>query len=543
MDKIKIQKSSLEEKKKENSEECLKKDASEYFKAKISNINYEGYGISRIKKQDLNEDSDEKNKNQSSNKINKTKQKYKLLIPYALEEEIVLTTIKLKKRNVAICETPKEISNINKNRVEPVCSYFGLCGGCFLQHMNYEKQLELKKELLEKLFSDILFSDINSNIDNLNKSKTLSKDYSNSPKDAPKNCEGIKKAYLEISPSKKILGYRNRVDLTISSEGFLEDNNIKNPIKKLSFRQKGVYWKTVPIEKCTIALDSINTIIKKLNHFLIESKSTAYDIKKKEGTMRFFVIRSAENTKDFSIGLLLSKNNQTNLAIEEFKEFCVKEEIKNSYVMLTDSLSDVSVSEEYIPLFGKNYFLEKVFENSLKIPNTSFFQVNTSGFEELLIKTKTELLACYKDLNQMQAIDLFCGVGTITLSLAEIFQEIKGYELERDSVELAIENAYSNNIKNAKFIATDLLKNENLSKIDISKKVLILDPPRSGIGNRLIDKINLEKPYVIVYISCNPKSQSEDIKRIKGYLIKRQFAFDIFPNTTHIENVLIMEKI
>jgi 23S rRNA (uracil-5-)-methyltransferase RumA len=497
----------------------------DYFEAKISKVDFDGYGISRLKKPTDNSLS------------NKSIQKYKLLIPYALEDEIVLTSIKLKKRNVIICKPPKEISNENPNRAKPNCPYFSRCGGCFLQHMTPEKQIEVKKEFLKTLFSNINSNKICDDAPKAKASKQLLNQ-------AQKETLQIKNPFeMRIYKPKKQYGYRNRVDLTIANEEINDCKNTTITTKKVSFRQKGTYWKTVNIDNCTIALDSINLAIKKLNSFLKYSKSSFYDIRKKEGTMRFFVIRAAENTNDFSIGLLLSKNSETQSAMEEFRDFCKKEAIKNAYVMLTNSLSDVSVSDEYIQISGENCFSESVLENNFKIPNTSFFQVNTSGFEELLIKTKEELTACCDNLNQMQAIDLFCGVGTITLSLAKLFQKITGYELEKNSVALATENADSNNIKTADFKAIDLLKKENLSIIDLSKKALILDPPRAGIGNKLIEKINLEGPALIVYISCNPKSQSEDIKRLKGYKIKSQLAFDIFPQTPHLENVLILEKV
>jgi len=549
-----------------NREESLNKDnktsGDTVFWADIATVNFEGYGISRSRLENYKK-KEEDSKKENTQSLNKSKRKYKLLIPYALEGEEVLTKVKLKKRNSAICFPPIKILNENPMRVKPICPYFGKCGGCFFEHIAYEKQLELKKNLLKELF----FS-------RDNKSNLGAKDKPTSPDscDDPLDLDGKP---LQIYGAKNQFGYRNRLDLTITNDCGDENNNNahdnskskeedesgssnnsdnkninhneintkeESTQKSVAFRERGTYWKTIPIKSCAIALPNINSMIRRLNLFLSSSKSSAYDNRKKEGTMRFFVVRAGENTGDRSLGILLSKNNETKEAITEFKSFCQKEKIENCYVMLTASLSDVSVSTEYIQIKGEGHFTEKVLENMLRVPNTGFFQVNTKGFEELLLKAKEELLLSDERLCKKEAIDLFCGVGTITLSLANLFKKVTGYEIEENSVSMANKNAIDNKINNVEFRQMDLLKKGNLSTVDFSNKILILDPPRAGIGNQLIKKINLEMPKNILYISCNPKSQVQDIKGLKGYKIKSQFAFDIFPQTPHLENVLILER-
>jgi len=363
-------------------------------------------------------------------------------------------------------------------RIEALCPYFGSCGGCSYQNIPYQEQVEKKKELL---ISSIGFDEV--------------KVFTHKP-------------YF----------YRSRMDFVFHQNG-------------LGLREKGKWWKVVDIEKCVIACEGINDMLKEVRSFF--KSIDAFDLRKKYGTFRYAVMRLTKH--DGSISFVLNKESKNlEKACEDIRKFSEQTSAKNIVITFVPPNRDVSVSEDFEVVKGNAYLEEEFLSKKFRYPIQGFFQ-NNRELAEKMHEYCRSLLESHKT---QTLIDLYGGVGTFGIINADLFEKVYVVENYKPSIELAKENAKLNNAKNVLCFAEDA---KNLKKIGIEKPcALLADPPRAGIHPKAIEYINKTKPEIFIYVSCNLRQLAHDIKILSEFEIKSAALFDFFPQTPHAEAVVEM---
>ncbi|MBI5072848.1 23S rRNA (uracil(1939)-C(5))-methyltransferase RlmD [Candidatus Woesearchaeota archaeon] len=380
-----------------------------------------------------------------------------------------------------------------------LCQYFGTCGGCMTQHLSYELQLQNKKKALEHALSTFA-----------------------------NNVE------VQVFADKEYF-YRNRMDFIFHAKG-------------LGFREKYKSFFTVDIEKCVIANEKLNTLLKEIRTFFAEKHPSegfnakeidAYDPKKRSGTFRYAVIRTPQN--DESISFVLNSNSpRISAAVELIKEFSQTTTAKNIIVTYVPGNTDHSTSEEYFVVKGTDVLKEIILEKTFQYNVQGFFQ-NNFTMAEKMHKYVNDLLKTYDAAKAKQAylLDLYAGVGTFGIINAELFKSVTIIEAFAGCVKAAEENIKINNIKNA---SAQVLDAKHLRRLFLENKkplFVITDPPRTGMDMKTIEQLKELKPEVMIYISCNVEQLAKDILKFKTrYDVKSAALFDLFPQTNHSEAVV-----
>ncbi|MDP2749963.1 MAG: 23S rRNA (uracil(1939)-C(5))-methyltransferase RlmD [Nanoarchaeota archaeon] len=372
--------------------------------------------------------------------------------------------------------------------MEPLCNYYGKCGGCSLQHIDYEVQLSNKKKRLAKLlgFSEESLLVFNSN---------------------PYN-------------------YRNRMDFVFCKQG-------------LGLRMKGDWKKIVSLEKCVISNEKLNSLMNEIAAFF---KDVDYfDIVKHTGTFYFAVLRAPR--KDSAINFVLNEESSSlGEAVERIKEFSKVTSANNVLITFISPESNDSTQGESVVVKGsemiaEEYLIDDAIGNKFNYSARGFFQNNTA-VAEMMHKYCNEILRKYST-KEAHLLDLYGGVGTFGIMNADLFSQVSIVESIPQCIDAANLNIKENNVGNAKAI---LLDAKHLKKLQLPQKpqqlFVITDPPRSGMDERTIEQLKKLKPEIIVYISCNPEQLAKDILKFKEYDLKSAALFDMFPQTNHMEAVV-----
>jgi 23S rRNA (uracil-5-)-methyltransferase RumA len=366
--------------------------------------------------------------------------------------------------------------------IKMICPYFSKCGGCFTQHIDYETQLENKKELVKRSLQ----------------------------------CEDVK--VFSDNPFE----YRNRMDFIIYPGG-------------IGFRKKGSASQEIDINKCIISNNKLNILLKEVRDFF--SDCDAFYATKHIGTFRYAVIRTP--TKSSSVSFVLnSDSSRLKEAIEKVKEFSKITSAENVIITYTPKMADVSISDDFFAVKGSGTLHETLVDKEFNFSVQGFFQNNTIMAEKML-RYVSELLEKYptKDAN---LLDLYGGVGTFGIINSDKFKEVTIVENFEQSIISANDNIELNKIENTKALVLDA---KQLTRLRLNSPLYIItDPPRSGMDQKTISQINDLKPEVIIYISCNPKIMGKEVAKFKKYQIKSVAMFDLFPQTNHCETVVELVK-
>ncbi len=368
--------------------------------------------------------------------------------------------------------------------VNPKCLYFRKCGGCSSQHIDYEKQLKNKKQVLA---DSIKFEEI--------------------------------KIFFD-----KPYNYRNRMDFIFHPKG-------------LGLREKGKWYSIINIEKCEIAENKINNLMKEVKSFF--KGVDCFDIKKQVGTFKYAVIRTPND--DSSISFVLNEDsNKLGSAVEKIKEFAKQTTANNIIISYVSHKSDVSISNEYFIVKGKDRLKEKYLGKEFLFSVQGFFQ-NNHKMAEMMQKYCQEILEKYNTKNS-ELLDLYGGVGTFGIINSKFFKMTTIIESVKSCIDAAEENIRINNAKNTR---AKVLDAKYLKRLEFSKELFVItDPPRSGMHPKTIQRLKELKPKVIVYVSCNVNQLAKDILKFNEYEIKSAALFDMFPQTPHSEAVveLVLKK-
>jgi 23S rRNA (uracil1939-C5)-methyltransferase len=422
-----------------------------------------------------------------------------VFVPYVVPEDEVKVLITEVRKNFA---RGKLLSLIKPSeyRVKPICASFGECGGCHWQHIDYKKQLEYKDLLIKNAFSK------------------------------------IEAKIKPIIPAKKIFYYRNKSQFPV--------DNFNKKIGLYALKSHYV----VDLKECNLVLNSINDVYREIKKYL---EKVNYNIL----NLRHVVIRGSETQGSLLVVFVLKDENleKVESLIKYIKQKfsfgsakdCRYNENGNSFISILCNINDkdtnVILGDKTIKIYGDGILKEVLDGIEYNFSSLSFFQTNT---EQTLILYR--LIKSYiNDNKDSIALDLYCGVGTVALFIADKFKEIIGVDEERSAISDARDNAKINNIKNCKFLygkVEDILV--KLIRDNMSVDTVILDPPRKGCNKDVL--LNLRKLNVsnLIYVSCDIATLARDIYILieEGFRVEEIQPIDMFPNTYHIETVVKMGK-
>lgn len=399
--------------------------------------------------------------------------------------------------------------SFSKDRVAPFCQHFGVCGGCKWQMLPYEKQVVYKQQ------------------------------------EVTQNLKRIGKVALpEMEP---ILGceqtsrYRNKLEFTFSNKRYLTNEEIAAggdlpQENALGFHVPRLFDKIIDINTCHLMAEPANAIKNTIRDFAKENDYTFYDIREHQGWLRTLIIRVV-TTGEVMVNVCFGYDDPEQRK-KLFDHLLQKvPSITTLLYTINPKKNDTIYDLEPKAYTGKGYIIEKLEDLQFKIGPKSFFQTNTHQGERLYQVTRE-----FAELSGKETVyDLYCGTGSIGLFVSKLAKKIIGVEVIKEAIDDARENAALNNIGHAEFFAGDVIDicNDAFFQHHGKPDVIITDPPRAGMHEKLVQKIlDMEAPLV-VYVSCNPATQARDLSRLgEKYEVTRVRPVDMFPQTHHIENVV-----
>ncbi len=385
----------------------------------------------------------------------------------------------------------KKVIEPNLNRVLPKCKVYNQCGGCHLSFMNYPSQLKLKQEIVRKIYKNEGFENI-----------------------IVHPCVGMDDPYQ----------YRNKVQTPIKMQ--------KNRIVAGFYKENS--HDIVPFDVCHVQSDNSNQIIKGVLKAMEENKISPYDEDKKTGIVRHLLIRKADNEIMLVLVTSLDSFPGRRNFIQSIRKYLpfVTTIVQN----INPRTTNVILGEKENVLFGKGYIMDTLLSLSYKISPKSFYQINKIQTEKLYQKAIELANLSKKDV----IFDAYCGIGTIGLSASKYVKEVVGVEIIKDAIKDAMNNAKYNHIHNCHFYCDDA--SEFIQNVKVKFDVVFVDPPRKGCDLKFLQALVKQMPKKIVYISCNPETQAKNVAFLckYGYDFKEIYPFDMFPQTYHVETVVLL---
>ncbi|MFI3329404.1 MAG: 23S rRNA (uracil(1939)-C(5))-methyltransferase RlmD [bacterium] len=404
-----------------------------------------------------------------------------------LYEEIETLILKTNK-NITFSKINK-ITKPSKYRIEPVCPYYKLCGGCNLLHVDYKYQIEMKKQMVETTLNKMV--------------------------------KGIK--VNSIISSDNTFNYRNKIQVPI---GYKDNTFIKGFYRENSHE-------IIPSDNCLIEPSVSKEVFDKLLPLLKIHNVLPYNEEDNTGELRHVLLRT--NTKDDVMIVFVSRVNITNKINNILNDLDFN--FKSVYLNINDKKTNVVLGKEFIHLKNELFIEEEINDIKFNIHPNSFFQVNHAQMVKLYNKG-IEMLGLNKD---DVVIDAYCGLGSITLNLAKKCKHVYGIEVVKEAIDNANNSKSINNINNVDFllgkcedVITDLVNNKTINAI-------VVDPPRKGCDEYFLETIVKNKINKILYISCNPSSLARDLKYLNEfYNIEEVHLVDMFSHSHHTESLVKM---
>ncbi len=398
-------------------------------------------------------------------------------------------------------------------RVEPFCQHFGVCGGCKWQMLPYSKQLEYKQQQVEDQLKRIGHVEL--------------------PEIQP------------ISGSAYERFYRNKLEFTFSSQRYRTFEEIAERSEKfepepaLGFHAPGLFDKVVEIHTCYLQHEPTNTLLKVLREYSKANNLSYHDIKNHTGWLRNVTIR-VTTTDEVLINLVVHHEDEpARIAILEHIKANVPGITSLNYT-INGKMNDSIYDQDVICYYGKPHIEEKLEDFRFKISPKSFFQTNSTQAETLYRITRD-----FAGLTGNEVLyDLYCGTGSIGIFCSKGAKKVIGIELIEDAIKDAYENAAMNGLEHCKFFAGDVadICTDEFFAEHGKPDVIITDPPRAGMHEKLVQQILKMRAPRVVYVSCNPATQARDLQLLDAaYKIVKLQPVDMFPHTHHIENVALLE--
>lgn len=431
-----------------------------------------------------------------------------VFIPYGAPGDIVDVKIDKKKHSYA----EGHIVNLVKPsevRQDPFCQHFGVCGGCKWQHLPYEEQLKYKQQQV---------------------------------KDA---MERIAKVPIpEINP---ILGsantqfYRNKLEFTFSNKCWLTFEEMRSgeefPDRNaLGFHIPGAFDKVLDIKKCWLQNDISNEIRLFIREYALSKSYTFYDLKAQHGLMRTIMVRTA-STGDIMLVVVFGEDDRDKIADVMTAIADKFPQITSLLYVVNLKVNDTIGDQDIITFKGKDYIEEEMEGLKFRVGAKSFYQTNSEQAYELYKVARNMANLTGDEL----VYDLYTGTGTIANFVARNSKKVVGIEYVEDAIADAKLNSKVNRIENTLFYAGDM--KDVLTEAFVAQHgkpdVMIVDPPRAGMHEDVVNVILSSEPKRIVYVSCNPATQARDLALLdKKYIVTEIQPVDMFPHTHHVENVV-----
>ena len=416
-----------------------------------------------------------------------------VFVPHAVRgEEIDLRITKVMKTSCA-GEIVK-IHNPSPERMEPECPYAGKCGGCAYRHLTYPEELWAKRQRVQ---------------------------------DALTRIGGLELTVEEILGAKNPEHYRNKSQYPVGADG------------SIGFFQARTH-KVVTIRRCLIQTEAADRTAQAVGEWMRRYKISAYDETTGKGLVRHVCVRV--NRKGESLCCVVVNGNK--VPREPELAAYVTAAVPHTVGVLLNSNTrrgNVVLGDKYRTLFGRNYLMDTLCGLEFKLSMPSFYQVNRDQAEVLYGKA----LEFAGLTGNETVLDLYCGIGTITLCLAKAAKRVIGAGIVPPAIRDAKENALRNHIENAEFFCGDAADiAAKLESDGLRPDVVTVDPPRKGLAPEVIASVAAMGPEKVVYVSCDPATLGRDVKIFRefGYEAKRAAAVDMFPGTAHVETVVLLSR-
>lgn len=419
-----------------------------------------------------------------------------IFVPHTVTgDRILAKLIKVKKKYAQ--GRLEKIINPSDNRIRPRCIVADKCGGCKWQHINYAHQLEIKHNQVKETLSRI---------------------------------GGFTEFEVEDILADTELAYRNKASYPL---GISDNGNIK-----AGYYREGSH-QIINLNQCPIQDERLNPLLAEIKQDLQELGIPIYDENTKKGILRHLCFRIGRNTGEILITIVITKPSNYKLAQQAPLWLERYPDVVGVTLNYNPRPTNVIFGEETELLAGRLYLKEEFAGLTFTLRTESFFQVNTNVAESLFTWVIDELNL----QGHETVIDLYCGIGTLTLPIAKKVDKVIGIEFDKIAIELANHNAVINDIDNVKFMEG---KSEVIfPELTTDADVVILDPPRKGCQPEVIEALLKMKPRKIVYVSCHPATLARDLKMLcenNDYRLERVKPADFFPQTTHVETAVILQS-
>ena len=406
-----------------------------------------------------------------------------------------------------------QFHSLSDKRTTPECEHFGVCGGCKWQDMGYEHQLFYKQKEVEN------------------------------------NLKRIGHLELpEVSPivgSKQHYFYRNKMEFSFSNSRWMTLEEIQSDHQitdkdALGFHIPGMWDKILDIKKCHLQADPSNTIRLAVKEFALQHKLDFFNPRQQEGLLRTLMIRTS-STGELMVLVQFYADEPSNreLLLNHIKE--TFPEITSLLYVVNQKQNDTIYDQDIVCFSGRDYIFEEMEGLRFKINAKSFYQTNSEQAYELY-----KIARDFAGLTGTELVyDLYTGTGTIAQFVAKKAKKVVGIESVPDAITAAKENAERNELKNVDFFVGDMKQvfNAEFIRANGVPDIIITDPPRDGMHKDVVQQILNITPEKIVYVSCNSATQARDLELMKElYKVVKVQPVDMFPQTHHVENVVLLEK-
>ncbi len=434
-----------------------------------------------------------------------------IFIPFAAPGDIVDAKI-VKRENNFYEGRIVRVKRFSDKRVKPFCSHYGICGGCHWQHLIYADQLHYKRKTVIDSFIRVGRFPF--------------------PEVAP------------IVPSKEAIFYRNKIEYTFCNKRWFSKDEINRDenfsANGLGFYIPNKFDRVLDIKYCYLQKEPSNEIRLAIKDFAEKHNFDFYDVKHREGFLRNIIIRNSSKGEWMVIVVF---NYFDKMKTAMLLDFIANNfpEVSSLFYVVNDTANDIITNLDVELYKGNPYMIEEMEDLKFRLGPLSFYQTNYSQAYELY-----KIARKYAYLTGEEIVyDLYTGIGTIALFVASKAKKVIGVEFNEYAIKDAKENAKLNNIDNVDFYCGDMMNilTEDFFLANGRPDVIITDPPRNGMHKKVVEQIKRTGVKRIVYISCNPATQARDLVMfLDKYNITKVHPVDMFPQTYHVENIVLLEK-
>lgn len=431
-----------------------------------------------------------------------------VFVDHALPGDRVSAVITRKRKGYAEARLV-EIIRPSSFRITPECCYHGYCGGCRLQTLDYSMQLEYKRQQVAETLAHIALMD--------------------------------EVAVNPVIPSEPVFGYRNKMEFSFSDRRWLLPEEMGSGGVDAGFalglHVPGTFYKVLDTKRCLLMPELGNLILEDVRTYVKKSGVPVYGLRTHKGFWRFLMLRYSVAMDNWMVNIVTATEEipvVMPLADMLFDKYGKVVSVVNN---ITASKAGVALGEREINLRGDPFIVEKLGRFRFEVSANSFLQTNTRAAVRLY-----DVVRKFAGLSgREKVVDLYSGIGTIAIWLSDSANEVIGLESNPSCVSDAEKNRELNGVKNVKFMAGDV--KATLSSLGNSREVMVIDPPRAGMHQKVVKQVMEMGPRTIVYVSCNPATLARDIGMLKdGYMVAEVQPVDMFPHTFHIETVVRLVK-